>query len=325
MSLARKIILKPKGGLCNRLRSIDSFITLCNQNSIDLDVLWTLDESLNAPFSSLFEPLEFNAFHFRLIDVPKGFPELLLENEGKFGNNSGKTVSIVKKFIKSNMLKLKLNKVQNEVVRELNCLSSKSIILNDELSQFYNSNEQIHNSIRVMDLNFIDKVQVIFNDLLANNETIYVESCYRVFKLESFYNYLKPVKSIIRKINDVTSAFNEITVGLHIRRSDHKTSKQVSTEDKFLNIVEKEISINQDINFFISTDDPVTKHLLEDKYGSKIISQKVSSYSRDDKNAIIDAVVDLYSLSKTHKIYGSHHSSFSQTAADLVQKEEIIL
>jgi hypothetical protein len=49
------IVLKPKGGLCNRLRTIDSGIVLAREINRPLKILWTLSPELNCSFQSLFE------------------------------------------------------------------------------------------------------------------------------------------------------------------------------------------------------------------------------------------------------------------------------
>lgn len=49
------ILLKPNGGLCNRIRTIDSGIMLSQQIKKPLRVLWTLGPELNCSFNLLFE------------------------------------------------------------------------------------------------------------------------------------------------------------------------------------------------------------------------------------------------------------------------------
>ncbi len=49
------IVLKPNGGLCNRLRSVDSGMVLSRLTNKPLKVLWTLSPDLNCSFHSLFE------------------------------------------------------------------------------------------------------------------------------------------------------------------------------------------------------------------------------------------------------------------------------
>jgi hypothetical protein len=50
------IILKPLGGLCNRLRAIDSAINLSQTLSKKLVVIWIINPALNCPLSELLLP-----------------------------------------------------------------------------------------------------------------------------------------------------------------------------------------------------------------------------------------------------------------------------
>lgn len=58
----------------------------------------------------------------------------------------------------------------------------------------------------------------------------------------------------------------------------------------------------------------VKRYFLE-LYGERIIVNLYQVFSRENKNGMESAVIDLYALSKTQKIYGSFWSSFSQTAS----------
>lgn len=49
------IVLKPTGGLCNRLRAIDSGVLLSEKINKPLRVLWMLSPDLNCSYNSLFE------------------------------------------------------------------------------------------------------------------------------------------------------------------------------------------------------------------------------------------------------------------------------
>ena len=48
------LIIEPLGGLCNRLRALDSAIAFAEENSIRLSVVWILGPSCNCRFSDLF-------------------------------------------------------------------------------------------------------------------------------------------------------------------------------------------------------------------------------------------------------------------------------
>ena len=120
----------------------------------------------------------------------------------------------------------------------------------------------------------------------------------------------------------VTSKF-ECTIGLHIRRTDHSTSIEYSTLDIFTKIIQEELLKDGNANFFVCSDTHETLKDLKLKFGDKILSNEIESYDRNNKNAISDALIDLYCLAATRKIYGSYFSSFSQVAADIGSVQEI--
>lgn len=59
------IIIQPSGGLCNRIRSINSAVTLAQKKGVPLKVLWLNAPELNCPFEALFQPVE----EFELINI----------------------------------------------------------------------------------------------------------------------------------------------------------------------------------------------------------------------------------------------------------------
>lgn len=52
------IYLIPTGGLCNRLRTIASAISLANELGQQLKIFWVKDDGLNCQFQDLFEPIK---------------------------------------------------------------------------------------------------------------------------------------------------------------------------------------------------------------------------------------------------------------------------
>ena len=69
------IYLKVRGGLCNRMRTIDSLISLCEKYKKDLIILWPMDSALNVDFESLFYEPSISKCDFEIIKCPPGYPE----------------------------------------------------------------------------------------------------------------------------------------------------------------------------------------------------------------------------------------------------------
>ena len=51
------IHLKPKGGLCNRMRAVDSGVALAHDLDVQLDIHWVRAGDLHCRFDRLFEPI----------------------------------------------------------------------------------------------------------------------------------------------------------------------------------------------------------------------------------------------------------------------------
>ena len=59
------VIIQPSGGLCNRMRVINSSLELARRKGCKLLVLWYCADELNAPYESLFQPVkEFKVINF---------------------------------------------------------------------------------------------------------------------------------------------------------------------------------------------------------------------------------------------------------------------
>ena len=139
-----------------------------------------------------------------------------------------------------------------------------------------------------------------------------------------FRSGFKPIPALERTIQARTAAFEKHTVGLHIRRGDHSRSIKHSPLSLFIDAITQEIDQNADTNFYLASDSLQVKRKLLDQFGDRIITQ-LAAANRNSEEGMQDAVVDLYALSKTRKIYGSYWSSYSRVAANISNVELIVL
>lgn len=66
------LIIQPSGGLCNRMRVINSGWQLAGQRGEELRVFWLCNEELNCPFESLFRPVtEFRITNIHSVADPR--------------------------------------------------------------------------------------------------------------------------------------------------------------------------------------------------------------------------------------------------------------
>lgn len=293
------IYFRPLGGLCNRIRAMDSIISLAIDYGHKVIVLWVQNEKCNCPYSSLFKPPENT--DIKIVEVKH---ELEISKVYALDNYEE---SIHENF------KIIFPTVHLD-----------DFLLNKELSSVYNW--KLYNGIKSseeIDALFIKKIDLKLKKLLAK-ETIYITSCYRLSPLKNKYTFFKPIDKIVKKVDAITIKFNN-TIGVHIRRTDHIVSKKYSALKKFELEMGKYILLEDSTTFYLSTDCKETKNQLVSKFKNRIIKQEINSYDRNDKTAIKEALVDLLALSKSKKIIGSYLSSFTDMAVDIGGLEKQII
>ncbi|GAB4395586.1 MAG: hypothetical protein OHK0053_04740 [Microscillaceae bacterium] len=161
-----------------------------------------------------------------------------------------------------------------------------------------------------------------FDNIVQTYSTVYIESDFDFYPHN--FNFFLPNCSISKAIARFQKLMPSQIIGIHIRQTDHHISKTHSTVEKFIEVIEKEIENNPVSCFFLATDELAVQHQLIQKFGSKIIYYSENK-SRNSKNGIRQAIVDLFLLSKTSKIYGSYWSSFSEVASKIGGIELIIV
>jgi len=144
-------------------------------------------------------------------------------------------------------------------------------------------------------------------------------------KIDQVYTQFKPNKDLEVKVMNVTREFNEYTFGLHIRRGDSVISPQKenylsSSDQKFIDQIDKIISKYPAAKFFLATDSKSTHDAFIKKYGPRILffeKEFVTSEWLKPKKGQQEAIVDLFCLSKTKKVLGTNWSTFSLLASKL--------
>ena len=259
------------------MRAIASAVCLSTHLNRKLEVIWIPDSVLGCSFGQLFEPLP----SIRVIQPSKITKHLRQE----------------KRYL--------LNKTQNSFKRSVFVTTSSfykklmydRVIEKDEMG-----------SIQTKTL--IDEVAKSHKSLLITNRQFYEDSS------STFYDIFKPIKKLKISIEERTADFNENTIGLHIRRGDHVKSILKSPLSLFEQTIKREIDTNARANFYVASDSIEDKKYLKEAFGSRIVTD-FEKTSRDNNAGMQAALVDLYALSKTQKIYGSYWSSFSRVSAEI--------
>ena len=249
------VIIQPSGGLCNRMRVINSSLELAKRKNTKLLVLWYCADELNAPFESLFEPVEeFQVINFTsLKDLRKLWYQLTART-------------------KINNADIENNKTDG--------------VLNQD---FYES----------MKL------------------PAYIFTWEHFYQADEYFKLFKPTAELQRRIDEVTKHFTKDMVSVHIRRTDQVTSIAYSKTENFIDLMNREISANPDVKFFLATDDKDEESLLRKTFPGRIVSNENRTLRRDSLDGMYDALLDLYCLAACKKIIGSYYSSFTDTAAAL--------
>jgi hypothetical protein len=134
---------------------------------------------------------------------------------------------------------------------------------------------------------------------------------------DSLYRQLfVPVMEVTSAVSRYQEQFSAHTVGLHIRRTDHVMSIADSPDELFVKRVETEIEAHADTKVFLATDSESVKQLFRQRFGNRIITQQAAA-RRDSIEGIRGGLIDMYTLARTDRLYGSTGSSFAEIAACL--------
>jgi hypothetical protein len=165
-----------------------------------------------------------------------------------------------------------------------------------------------------------------FHKWITDGHSCYM-SCYQEFGTyeDSTCRMLfRPTKQVEEKINANVAKFSAHTIGMHIRRTDNSESISKSPTRLFFDYADKEIQAHDDTTIFLATDSEDVKEEMANRYGERIIT----SQNEADRNSIAgirEGLADMYTLSKTDKIYGSAGSTFSVMAAKIGGNELNVL
>ncbi len=174
------------------------------------------------------------------------------------------------------------------------------------------------------DFRLYEKIVWLFRDnledmqRLKNANNSYVASYHALVPYDNalLQRLFRPVKSVREDIDLRCEGFSSYTIGMHIRRTDNVVAIQRSPLSLFFNVVDTELAAHPDLRVYLATDSEDVKAQMRERYGDRIITAS-SAADRNSIEGIRDGIVDMYSLARTQKIYGSSGSSFSELASQL--------
>ena len=213
-------------------------------------------------------------------------------------------------FEKDDKIILKMNSWKVSVLRSLQNFSTLKMLFSNLFSiGFCFFDKDVDKLVWSTGSNNID-----LSKLPQNVTNYYFLTCHEFHFDRTYLKHLRPIKTIQVKIDENRSLFSDKTIGVHIRRSDHDVSIKESPLESFIEIMKYDLEKDSSINYFLATDDQEVEQILKGLFPGKILTYP-KECSRTSVTGMQDAMVDLYSLSATSKIYGSFYSSFSDIAA----------
>ncbi|MDF9830952.1 hypothetical protein [Parabacteroides sp. PF5-6] len=153
--------------------------------------------------------------------------------------------------------------------------------------------------------------------VMNSYDSVYLVHFQLFYERPGMLNILQPqplIQDRIRK--QVLSLGNSRVIGLHIRRGDHSAPTLNSPLSLFIAKIEEELALDKNTKFYVASDSYEEKRRLKECFGDSILTS-FDKVRRDTEEGIFDALVEMYTLSETEKVYGSLASTFSLVAAKI--------
>lgn len=157
-----------------------------------------------------------------------------------------------------------------------------------------------------------------FREWVILNRNVYMSSFSLFYPYEQslIKKLFVPIQSIKERIDDRCTQFVNNTIGVHIRRTDNIASIQQSPLELFFEKIDEELDKDNHTMIYLATDSEEVKLQMGKRYGNRIISSSTPA-DRNSVAGIQDGLIDMYTLARTRKIYGSFQSSFSEMASQI--------
>ena len=157
-----------------------------------------------------------------------------------------------------------------------------------------------------------------FKEWITSKRKVYMASYHAFYPYEQSLigEIFTPIQFIKERIDDRCTQFVNNTIGVHIRRTDNIASIQQSPLELFFEKVDEELDKDNHTMIYLATDSEEVKLQMGKRYGNRIISSSTPA-DRNSVAGIQDGLIDMYTLARTRKIYGSFQSSFSEMASQI--------
>ena len=197
----KKLVIKPIGGLANRLLVVDSALKF--QRLVKPDktlIIWERNRNLNCSFKELFHYPD----HLHFVET-KGFNKFSIRSYFEFYNS----------FNPSNFRWSFFNRMLGKERK------FRKIYYSEDIESLITKGE-----------NFVPN---------SEEEYIYISFYERFYNSFEHISTFKPIHEIQSQIEKVLRRFDKTTIGVHIRRSDHEDSIKFSPIEGFVKKMELKI------------------------------------------------------------------------------------
>lgn len=144
-------------------------------------------------------------------------------------------------------------------------------------------------------------------------------SCYQEFGTyphDLYTRIFRPVAAVREQVESNCRRFTAHTIGMHIRRTDNVESIAKSPTSLFIDAGRKEMICHPDLRIYLATDSDEVKREMREVFGERIITP-CETAGRGNAEGIRGGLAEMWTLSRTMRIYGSAGSSFSTMAASI--------
>lgn len=165
----------------------------------------------------------------------------------------------------------------------------------------------------------LNRNAIAFDEAMSNRKRVYVRtSAFWIpwRDLQSIKKMICPITKIEKAVYENLKPYQDKNIiGIHIRRTDHVYTIQHSPDELFEKEMDRMCKNNSNCVFFLATDDKDVEEKFRKKYN--IIPRHCFSKEvlRSTKNGMLDACVDLWTLSRCKEVWNCCGSTFSRLAA----------
>lgn len=167
------------------------------------------------------------------------------------------------------------------------------------------------NEIDFLSRGFGDEVRL--QKIAKKHKNIFISTTQGFGQWMNYLDKLPFHPNIIERVNANVLDLSSETIGMHIRRTDNIIAIENSPVELFENIIQSLKKKHTNQIFFLTTDDEHIKNRLCSSFSN--VKTFRHELNRNNSEGMINATIDLLTLSKCHTIYGSYWSSYSELAS----------